>query len=306
MGISIWQILTLIILSFLIWVIIKIFKSQRRNISRRNKGNGNIMGFRKKNEYLIITDKTIKYTDKKHTDQVYQLSNITQITKHKLKHKRLVMIIMAIALGFGGVALIATDQRDLQPLALGAFVLAIIFILIALLRKNHYALILETSSGMGEVLVSKDEKFIDDLVTTITDVMENQIKGTNIIAYPDTMTINNQSFTKNVAGDEVTGDKFENIKNSAISNRSDNANVTNTINEKYGEEIEKALDELAAHIRECNDVGSEALLEKLRAILCEPEPDKTRISALWNTLVQVLPDVSKVATSIKTIAAAIL
>jgi|GEM_PF-6709458 len=264
------------------------------------------MDFKKKNDYLSITDKIIKYTDGRHTEQVYQLSNITQIKKRKLTHKRIAKVVISIALAAGGVAIVATKENDLQPIAAAAIILSIVLFLWSLLRRSHYALILETSSGTGEVLVSKSEKFIDQLVSTITDVMERQIEGTNITAYPKDFTVINNSYTKNVTGDDVAGDKFENIKNSAIANRSAGAHVSNSLISNYGEGVGKALDELAHHISACNDEGSAAVLAKLKESMSQPEPDKSRVTALWNTLVRILPDVSKVTTSIAAIAGAIL
>ena len=81
------------------------------------------MWFKKTKDYLSITDKTIKYTDKKHTNQVYQLSNITQITKHKLTHKRIAKVILSLMLAAVGVGLAIAGERQpgLQPLAAAAF-----------------------------------------------------------------------------------------------------------------------------------------------------------------------------------------
>ena len=305
---SIWRLLILIGAILAAWILFRIFTGKRKHNLRRSSGNGHLMWLKKTKDYLSITDKTIKYTDKKHTNQVYQLSNITQITKHKLTHKRIAKVILSLMLAAVGVGLAIAGERQsgLLPLAAAAFILSILLFLWALLRRNRYALILETSSGMGEVLVSKKEKFIDELVLTITDVMEKPVEGTNLIAYPKTTTIVNKSYTNIVAGDEVAGDKFENIKNSAIANRSEGASVSNSVTNNYGIEVEKALDILVKHINNYNDASSQSLMEKLRESMSEPEPDRSRVSALWTSLVQILPDVSKVAASIATIAGAVL
>lgn len=259
------------------------------------------MSSEKEKSNLSITDKTIKYSG-----QVYQLSNITQVGKYKVSKRRWMTGIIAVLIGAGGVAI--AGQRGSEEVGIVVIGFAVLLMLWTVFRKRLYLLRLETSSGSAELFTSKDEKFIDELITTISEVMESQIEGTNIIAYTDKSKIINNSSHKIVKGDEVAGDKFDkiNLKNSQIVNRSPNANVSNTINEIYGEEVQKALDSLDRHIAEQNDAGSAALLDKIKDEIRGQHVDKSKVSALWNTLVKILPEASKVASSIAIIAGAIL
>ena len=250
---------------------------------------------------LAITDKTIKYSG-----QVYQLKNVTQVAKYRAKRRRWLGVLLALVIGAGGVALLPV--RDGAAAGLLALGFAVTLLLWTLLRKRRYLLMLETSSGSAELFTSKNEAFIDDLIATISDVMENQVEGTHFIAYTDKSKIIDNSTRKVVKGDEVAGDKFDNIKlkNSQFVSRSPNAIVSNTIHDLYGEAVAKAIDDLARHIEEHNDPGSAALLDKIREEITGKSVSKPKVAALWNSLVTILPEAAKVAASIATIAGAIL
>lgn len=259
------------------------------------------MSSSRNNSNLYITEKTVKYSG-----QVYQLNNITQVGKYKISQRRWSTAIVAILIGVGGIAI--AGQRGGEPVGAGMIGFALILLLWNVFRKTKYLLRLETSSGSAELFTSKDESFIDQLISTISEVMERQDEGTNIIAYTDKSKIVNNSVNKLVKGDEVSGDKFDNLnmKNSQIVNRSPNARVTNTITEIYGEAVQRAFDSLNSHITYHNDAGSAAILDKIKEEIQGQAPDRSKVAALWNSLVRILPEASKVATSIATIASAIL
>lgn len=258
-------------------------------MSSRNKSN------------LYITEKTVKYSG-----QVYQLHNITQVGKYKVPQRRWSTAIVAILIGIGGIAV--AGQRGGEPMGAGIIGFALVLLLWNIFRKRKYLLELETSSGSVELFTSKDESFIDQLISTISEVMERQDEGTNYIAYTNKSKIVNKSVHKLVKGDEVAGDKFDKfkMKNSQFVNRSPNARVTNTITELYGEEIQRAFDTLNRHIADHNDAGSAAILDKIKEEIQGQRPDRSTVSALWSTLVKILPEASKVTTAIATIASAIL
>lgn len=259
------------------------------------------MSDRKEKNSLFITDKTIKYSG-----QVYQLKNITQVGKYKVKRGWVGRVIFALLIGAGGIAMAEETRED--GFALVGLAVAALLLLWTIFRRSHYLLRLETSSGSAELFTSRDESFIDELIRTISDVMEEQQEGTNIIAYTDKSKIINNSTQKIVRGDEVAGDKFNklNLTNSQFVNRSPNAVVTNQISEIYGKEVQLAIDTLARHIADRNDRNSAALLEKIKEEISTRDADRSKVAALWNSLVTILPEAGKVATAIATIAAAIL
>lgn len=292
----------LIVFGVFLFVAIFVYKAifSTKAAAKKNRMDSSMSSKDGKNS-LSITDKTIKYGS-----QVYQLNNITQVGKYKANKKRWLMAFFAVIVGVFGVV-IAT-QRGGEVVGLAVIFIAVILLLLSVLRKRLYLLRLETSSGSTELFTSKDEAFIDKLITIISEVMESQIEGTNFIAYTDKSKIINNSNQKIVRGDEVAGDKFDNLnlKNSQIVNRSPNATVTNTISEIYGKEVQNAFESLARHITEHNDTGSSVLLDKIQDEITEKNVDKSKVTALWNSLVRILPEASKVATSIATIAGAIL
>jgi hypothetical protein len=296
-GIGGIELIIFVLFLLVFWFLYKTI--MRKKLSKNGKIERNNMRPKKTKDFLNITEKTIKYSG-----QTYQLINITQVSKLKVTHKRIGKIIFSIVLAAAGLV-IANGPNEFRIVSVFLFPLAFLILIWALVRKNKYALVLETNSGSAEIMSSKDEKFIDELIGIISDVMEKQVSGTNIVAYPKKMQIINNSFNKNVGGDEVAGDKFGNINKSNFVNRSNVGSASNTVNTAYDDEVLKALDDIEKHIREHNDTVSEVLIEKLRELMNESKPDKSKIKSLWNNLVKMLPDVSTVVKSIRIITGAI-
>ncbi len=292
-GVSIWQLVLLIGVVVFIWGSIKAVKHRKLKETNMSSSDSDSL--------LYITEKTIKYSG-----QVYQLKNITQVGKYKIRQKRWSIAFVTILIGVGGIAIMG--QRGAEPLGAGIIGFALVLFLWNVFRKRKFLLRLETSSGNSELFTSKDEPFIDDLIANITEIMELEIEGTNIVAYTDKSKIVNNTIQKQVKGDEVAGDKFNNLnmKNSQIVNRSPNSKVTNTITERYGEEVQRAFDSLDQHIGQHNDAGSAAILEKIKEEIQDLNPDNSKVAALWNSLVHILPEASKVTSAIAAIASAIL
>jgi hypothetical protein len=295
------EIILVAVCSLILWLSYKFINKNKSFNKKKIKGNN--MMRKKKKDLLRITEKTIKYSG-----QTYQLSNITQVTKLKVTHHRTVKILLSIILGVLGLAL--TNVRELQYLPIFLFPTAIIIFIWAIFRRTKYVLVLETNSGSMEMFSSKNEKFIDDVIDTISNVIDDQINEPNIVINSYKQTI------KNIGGDEVAGDKFSDNINSNFGNNSnfgDNNNLgnnsnfatgsnigtaSNTVIKNHIEEITKALDEIANHIQKNNDVVSETLLNELKLLVSQSNQDKPKIKSLWGNLVKIIPDVGSVAESV--------
>lgn len=104
-----------------------------------------------------------------------------------------------------------------------------------------------------------------------------------------------------IVGEQIVGDKFENISNSTIVNRSLLSNALNTISSRYGNEVKNALEEISNHIEHSGKTDSAELLNGFNQELNNKKPNKTVLKTLWDGLVSTLPDVAKVTTAIATI-----
>ena len=117
----------------------------------------------------------------------------------------------------------------------------------------------------------------------------------------DKQTIINVIKKFQVIGVQLMGDKFENISNSTIVNRSLLANSLNKISSKYGNEVENALEQIASHIEQLGNGESAELLNGFSQEINNEKPNHTVLKTLWDGLVRSLPDVAKVSTAIATI-----
>lgn len=104
-----------------------------------------------------------------------------------------------------------------------------------------------------------------------------------------------------IVGEQIIGDKFENISNSTIVNRSLLSNALNNIFEKYGDEVKNALEELSKYIEHSRNTESAELLNGFNQELNNKEQNKTVLKTLWDGLVNSLPDAAKVTAAIATI-----
>ena len=78
--------------------------------------------------------------------------------------------------------------------------------------------------------------------------------------------VNQKTVTKIVqkfqyVGEQIMGDKFENISNSTIVNRSMLDNALNSLTSEYGADFKKALKDVADHIDSIKDTKSAGLLD---------------------------------------------
>lgn len=102
-------------------------------------------------------------------------------------------------------------------------------------------------------------------------------------------------------GEQIMGDKFENISNSTIVNRSTLNNALNKLTAEYDDAFKKSLEEVADYIDGAKHIKSAELFDGFSKELNSNQANKSILSALWSGLVKALPDTSKIAASIATI-----
>lgn len=104
-----------------------------------------------------------------------------------------------------------------------------------------------------------------------------------------------------LVGEQIMGDKFEKISNSTIVNRSLLSNTLNNISSTYGDEVKNALEEISNYIEHSGETDSVELLNGFNQELNNENQNKSVLKAIWDGLVNSLPDAAKVITSIATI-----
>ncbi len=107
--------------------------------------------------------------------------------------------------------------------------------------------------------------------------------------------------TEIIIGEKVMGDKFENVSDSTIINRSLLSNALNRVTLQYGDDVKNALDELSKYIESTGEVESADLFDGFNKELGNEEANKSVLKALWEGLVSKLPDAAKITTAIATI-----
>ena len=98
-----------------------------------------------------------------------------------------------------------------------------------------------------------------------------------------------------VIGEQIMGDKFENIKNATIINRSTVIDAFKAIKEKHGEGTADALASVAEEVENSGNQAAGTLFDSFNNELCETNPDKSKLKQYWNGLISVLPSVAQLA-----------
>jgi hypothetical protein len=93
----------------------------------------------------------------------------------------------------------------------------------------------------------------------------------------------------------IMGDKFEQISNSTIVNRSLVENAFNQTSEQLGEETAKALIDIATFVDKSQDVAAGSLLNNFMGELESQEPNKGKLQQYWNGLLAILPNITELA-----------
>lgn len=100
--------------------------------------------------------------------------------------------------------------------------------------------------------------------------------------------------------DLIMGDKFENISNSTVINRSSLKNAMNTMaNASKG--IEDALEEVSEYIEQTGNEDLIKLFDSLTGEISKETDNKIVLSTIWEKIVKMLPDTVKIATAVAAI-----
>lgn len=100
----------------------------------------------------------------------------------------------------------------------------------------------------------------------------------------------------------IMGDKFENIQGSTIVNRSTLTNAMNEVEYKHDAEVAAALSEIAAFIEKEENEGAAVLMNSFAEEAAKEEPDKSKLSQLWQGITAVVPGVTALAGAVGAVA----
>lgn len=264
---------------------------------------------REQPDTLFITNRTIKFGS-----LTYQIKNLTFVEKRRLKRKFWVSLgallgalILAASAGYAlkqypeDILRFLPEPEDLLAeenwVALGtsaaASVIVVSTALLGLLerlfRRRRFELTLETSSGSTGLLASRQEWFIDELVEIITAIMDDDAPALNY-------SVNvRKKIIKKSKSETIMGDKFENIKDATIINRSNVQDAIKTISASSGDQVSKALEAIAVVVEESGNAAAGSVFNALIEELRKPVPDKLKLRQCWDGLTNLLPSVAKLA-----------
>jgi len=104
------------------------------------------------------------------------------------------------------------------------------------------------------------------------------------------------------AGEVVMGDKFENIQNSTIINKSVVENSFNKIRAEHGEEVASALKEIADFIEQQGNREAGELFDRFNEELNKPEPKKSVLKSVWAGIEKAIPVATALAEPVAKLA----
>jgi hypothetical protein len=100
----------------------------------------------------------------------------------------------------------------------------------------------------------------------------------------------------------IMGDKFENISNSTIVNRSSVGQAFNKYSTEGSDDVAKALRSVADYVDESGNVAAAAVFDQFTAEVTESATDRSRARQLWDGLVAILPGITSIAGAAEAIA----
>lgn len=100
----------------------------------------------------------------------------------------------------------------------------------------------------------------------------------------------------------VEGDKFENIKNATIINRSFVVDAFNSVKEQLDDETADALVTIAEAVEQSGNPAAGALFDQFNQEIAKPASDKGKLKQFWDGLVAVLPSVATLTSAVAKIA----
>lgn len=93
----------------------------------------------------------------------------------------------------------------------------------------------------------------------------------------------------------IVGDKFENISNSTIVNRSRVERAFNKTEERLGDDIASAILEIAQYVDQSGNSAAGAVFDQFVQEAGEDKPDKSKLRQYWDGLIAIIPDIVKLA-----------
>lgn len=104
------------------------------------------------------------------------------------------------------------------------------------------------------------------------------------------------------AGEVVMGDKFENIRDATIINKSVVENSFNKIRAEQGEEVASALKAIAGFIERSGNKEAGELFDRFNEELNKPEPKKSVLKSVWAGIEKAIPVATALAEPVAKLA----
>lgn len=242
---------------------------------------------------LLVTNKTLRYGS-----QTYQIRNLTHVAKYEVERKyefSVGSIFWAALVCLGSIYFVFVDFGARW----GGLIITIVAGSVAAigvverLASPKYAFGLETSAGSSKLFSSADENFIDDLVSKISFIMDNDNAPANY-----TVNIADHSITDN--SETVMGDKFQNISRSNISNVKDSLVEGGIyVGGVGGGELDNLLNHLGRAIQGSpNGDAAKSLLASFQVEIKKNEPDKSLLGQYLQSIATICPQVIKLTDSL--------
>jgi tetratricopeptide (TPR) repeat protein len=99
-------------------------------------------------------------------------------------------------------------------------------------------------------------------------------------------------------GDVVIGDKFENIRGATIIKDSLVENSFNKIKEGYGDDVAKALLQIAEFIEGSGNKEAGGLFDSFNEEISKPQPKKSVLKSIWGGIEKALPTITTLSEAI--------
>jgi hypothetical protein len=162
--------------------------------------------------------------------------------------------------------------------------------------------ILKTVLGYEEI-INPDQKItlmsqLEKMRLNIRKKLDNFTSKSKVIAQPAIVIehigkkINIKNTTTYKIDEVVMGDKFKDITDSTIINRSHVEKSFNKVNEKYDEETANAILRVAKEIERSDNKDAGALFDGFNQELAKSEPNKTVLKTIWDGILTHLPSIT--------------
>jgi hypothetical protein len=96
----------------------------------------------------------------------------------------------------------------------------------------------------------------------------------------------------------TNGDSFQNITNATIINKAIVQNAFNKVQEEYGEETKKALEQVSQFIENSDNPAAAALFNSFNQELSKPQHEKSTLKGIWDGIEKLLPTITTIAGTV--------